>query len=434
MVDESGGDFPFDISFNAPASLLSDSTAPNLEAPLTGKMKDLFRFPQDCKKIKESMDTIEKRKAAASPKSPGSRSAHPPGPVSNKASDSGADALDDGEDESLSGERESLSGERESLSGERGSLSGERESLSGERGGLSGERESLSGERESLSGERESLTGEREFPKQVVKDILPSKRVKWSEALSEPSSRTWANNALDQSDVASEVDEANDVDVSNGASELNDDSSTDLADMNGVMRSGAETSSVTSDEFGASTTGSLREMLVRDMAVPSSPLKPQQQQRPPPGILRPPPKQPLPRVNSPNINVPRPRAAPNPQTPRQNQSSFPSFATTTTTTSTFSDVSTEKRRNAASAVDPQANSAIDADSDVSQYHLLQPVATAFDQMAAGMKPMMNLENSLDDIIRHLDELEAKCDAKIEDLMAKRQAFLDATQMMQKTFQ
>merc|ERR1719204_734656 len=111
MVDESGGDFPFDISFNAPASLLSDSTAPNLEAPLTGKMKDLFRFPQDCKKIKESMDTIEKRKAAASPKSPGSRSAHPPGSVSNKASDSGDDALDEGEDESLSGERESLSGE-----------------------------------------------------------------------------------------------------------------------------------------------------------------------------------------------------------------------------------------------------------------------------------------------------------------------------------
>ena len=68
------------------------------------------------------------------------------------------------------------------------------------------------------------------------------------------------------------------------------------------------------------------------------------------------------------------------------------------------------------------------------YHLFRPVAAAFDQIASEMRPLRDLENALDGIIEHLDDLDAKCDAKMEELLQKRKAFIDATQRVQSAFQ
>ena len=67
------------------------------------------------------------------------------------------------------------------------------------------------------------------------------------------------------------------------------------------------------------------------------------------------------------------------------------------------------------------------------YHLFRPVAAAFEQIASEMRPLKDLENSLNRIIGHLDDLEAKCDAKIGELLRKRKAFIDAGQRMQSAF-
>ena len=68
------------------------------------------------------------------------------------------------------------------------------------------------------------------------------------------------------------------------------------------------------------------------------------------------------------------------------------------------------------------------------YHLFRPVAAAFEQISSEMRPLRDLENALDGIIEHLDDLDAKCDAKLEELLQKRKAFIDASQRVQSAFQ
>jgi len=67
------------------------------------------------------------------------------------------------------------------------------------------------------------------------------------------------------------------------------------------------------------------------------------------------------------------------------------------------------------------------------HHLLRPIGAAFDLAKAELKPLKSLEVALDGIIDHLDDLDAKCDAKLEELMRKKKAYLDATKMMQSAF-
>ena len=73
------------------------------------------------------------------------------------------------------------------------------------------------------------------------------------------------------------------------------------------------------------------------------------------------------------------------------------------------------------------------DDDVAAHHLFRPVAAAFERVAAEMPPIVALEKMLDDVIGHLDELDAKCDAKLEELMRKREEHLKATEMMRSAF-
>ena len=73
------------------------------------------------------------------------------------------------------------------------------------------------------------------------------------------------------------------------------------------------------------------------------------------------------------------------------------------------------------------------DDDVAAHHLFRPVAAAFERVSAEMPPIVALEKMLDDVIGHLDELDAKCDAKLEELMRKREEHLKATEMMRSAF-
>ena len=74
----------------------------------------------------------------------------------------------------------------------------------------------------------------------------------------------------------------------------------------------------------------------------------------------------------------------------------------------------------------------DDDSDA-RYHLFRPIAALCNRVAAELKPMRELENALDQIIDHLDDLDAKSDAKLEELMLKKNNYLEATRKMQSAF-
>jgi len=67
------------------------------------------------------------------------------------------------------------------------------------------------------------------------------------------------------------------------------------------------------------------------------------------------------------------------------------------------------------------------------HHLVRPIASAFEQVVSALQPMQQLEKELDRIIEHLDDLDAKADAKLEELMLKKKNYLEATRKMQSAF-
>ena len=232
MEDESGGDFPFDLSYNAPTSLFADPSMPNPESSSMGKKKGQPKSPPVSQETREKINANGKRRAVASLQVSGSKTAKYSGSGWNETRD--GDTGDDG-----------------------------------------------------AGGGR---PGKPATSKVVAKDpqTPKSKRVQWSESHSEPSSSGWTKPALDRSD-ASEVNE-DIVDISGEEttqenSEVHDASSESPTD---TTQTGIGSSSASFDEFPAAP-GSLREMLA---GVSSPPPRQQQQQqrRPPTGILRPPPK------------------------------------------------------------------------------------------------------------------------------------------------
>lgn len=68
------------------------------------------------------------------------------------------------------------------------------------------------------------------------------------------------------------------------------------------------------------------------------------------------------------------------------------------------------------------------------HHLVRPIASAFEQVVSALQPMQQLEKDLDRIIEHLDDLDAKADVKLEELVLKKKNYLEATRKMQSAFE
>jgi len=75
----------------------------------------------------------------------------------------------------------------------------------------------------------------------------------------------------------------------------------------------------------------------------------------------------------------------------------------------------------------------DCSSNDASHHLVRPIASAFEQVVSALQPMQQLEKDLDRIIEHLDDLDAKADAKLEELVLKKKNYLEATRKMQSAF-
>ena len=63
----------------------------------------------------------------------------------------------------------------------------------------------------------------------------------------------------------------------------------------------------------------------------------------------------------------------------------------------------------------------------------RPLVAALGQARQEMRAVNQLERGLDQIIAHLDDLDRKCDAKLDELTKKRKAYLEATMIVQSAF-